>query len=128
MRKKYIPAIYQHVMEEIRNELKDKFICIAADKTTDSCGRYIANLIVGALVGPNSFYLVSSKRIRNHSTIARFVCEGIQKILHESGAEESVVIFVRCCYLYYQGSQGPPNILSQFNSRYVFCSWSASIC
>lgn len=97
LRKNYIPTIYQHVLEEIRNELKDDIIWISADETTDSCGRYIANLIVGALrLEPSSSYLVACKELdkTNHSTIARFVNEGIKKIFPESSADERVFIFL----------------------------------
>lgn len=40
LRINYIPTIYQHVMEEIQKELKENFIWISADETTDCCGRY----------------------------------------------------------------------------------------
>ncbi|GBP24909.1 hypothetical protein EVAR_12573_1 [Eumeta japonica] len=84
-------------MEEIRNELKDNFIWISADETTDSCGCYIANLIVGTLqLEPSSSYLVACKELEktNHSTIAKFVNEGIKKIFPESAVEERVLIFL----------------------------------
>ena len=69
-------------MEEIRNELKENLIWISADETTDSCGRYIANLIVGTLkLEPSPSYLVACKELEktNHTTMARFVNEGIKK-------------------------------------------------
>lgn len=97
LRKNYIPTIYLHVLEEIRNELKDNIIWISADETTDTCGRYIANLIVGALkLEPSPSYLVACKELEktNHSTIARFVNEGIQKIFPESSADERVYVLL----------------------------------
>lgn len=116
LRKNYIPTIYEHVMEEIRNELKDNFIWISADETTDSCDCYIANLIVSALkLEPFSSYLVACKELEktNHSTIARFVNEGIiKKIFSESSTEERVFIFLSDAAPYMiQGSQVPPNLI-----------------
>lgn len=97
LRKIYMPTICQHITEEIRNELKDNFIWISADETTDSCGRYIANLMIGTLqLEPSSSYLVACKELEktNHSTIARFVNEGIKKLFPESAVEEKVLIFL----------------------------------
>lgn len=97
LRKNYIPTIYQHVLDEIRNDLHDCMIWISADETTDSCGRYIANLIIGKLeLEPSSSYLVSCKELEktNHSTIARFVNEGIRKIFPDPSVDERVYIFL----------------------------------
>ena len=53
----------------------------SVDETTDSVGRYVANLIVGNL-DSDAFcppFLVAVKMMEktNHSTIARFVNEGL---------------------------------------------------
>lgn len=53
------------VLGKIHNKLKDDTIHISADETTDSCYRYIANLIVGALKLVASLsYLVASEEFQ----------------------------------------------------------------
>lgn len=97
LRKNYIPTIYQNVLEQIRADLRDSILWISADETTDSCGRYMANLIIGKLeLQPSSSYLVACKELEktNHSTIARFVNEGIKKIFSDASVDERVYVFL----------------------------------
>jgi hypothetical protein len=57
----------------------------SVDETTDSCGRFIANLIVGKLDSRKFFppHLVAVKVLEktNHSTVARFVNDSLSKLL-----------------------------------------------
>lgn len=97
MNQHYVKITYQHVLDEIRNDLNDSIIWISADENTDSCGLYIANLIIGKLeLESSSSYLVGCKELEktNHSTIARFVNEGIKKIFPDPSVDERVYIFL----------------------------------
>lgn len=94
----YVPRLYEERMEEIRTMVKNKYIWISVDETTDSVGRYIANLIVGVLDGNASpCYLVAVGQLAqtNNLTVARFVNESLTR-LYLPGAvpHEKIVMIV----------------------------------
>lgn len=66
--------IYKNDIEEICNDLKENLVWITADETIDSCGRYIANLIVGTMkLETFPSYFVSCKELEKktkHCTMA----------------------------------------------------------
>lgn len=68
-------------MDRIRKTIGKSYVWVSVDETTDSMGRYVANLIVGVLdvAGWTTPFLVSVKMLEatNHSTVARFVNDGI---------------------------------------------------
>lgn len=72
-------------------------IWISADETTDSLGRFIANLIVGKLDSEAAYtpYLISCKPLyaTNSSTIARFINDGL-KVLCPGGVKEERVLLL----------------------------------
>lgn len=47
IRKNNIPKLYDEKVEEMRQALKDKYIWIAVDETTDACGRCVTNVFAG---------------------------------------------------------------------------------
>lgn len=81
LRKNYVDEIYTEVKTEIRSLIGNHLIYFEVDETTDSCGRYIANLLIGCLSVEKAgkSYLISSKQLdkTNNCTITRFVHEGI---------------------------------------------------
>lgn len=81
LRKKYVEENYQTIMQNIKTEIINLPIWFSVDETTDSKGRYIAALIVGALNGdkPSYGYLVSLKELpqTNNKTISRFVNDSL---------------------------------------------------
>lgn len=97
IRKNYLPAIHEDVLSEIRADLQNNLLWISADETTDSCGRYIANLIVGKLTKePAVPHLVACKILEktNYSTVARFINDSIKSLFPDSSADEKICIFV----------------------------------
>ena len=64
-------------LQEIRQDIGDAFIWIAVNETTDSTGRYNANVLVGKLMpdGPGTPHLLMVKQLEktNHCTIARTI-------------------------------------------------------
>lgn len=97
IRKNYLSALYEDVLNEIRTELSDSLVWISADETTDSCGPYIANLIIGKLsLEPSTPYLVSCRVLEkvNHSTIARFVNDSIKSLFPDGSMDEKVRVFI----------------------------------
>ena len=97
IRKNYLSNIYVEVLGEIRADLSNDLIWISADETTDSCGRYIANLIVGKLSKePSIPHLVACKVLEktNHSTIARFINDSIKSLFPDYSMDEKICVFV----------------------------------
>lgn len=62
-------------MDKIRVTVQDKKIWVSIDETTDSNGRYVANVIIGTLEidCPGEIMLLISEVLEkvNHSTIAK---------------------------------------------------------
>ena len=68
-------------MSRIKINLSNEHVWLSVDETTDKCGRYVANLLMGKLDGLKFHkpYLVSVKMLdkTDHGTIARFVNDGV---------------------------------------------------
>lgn len=97
IRKNYLPVLYEDVLAEIRADISNNLVWILVDETTDSCGQYIANLIIGKLTTkPSSPHLVACKviEITNHSTIARFINDSIKSLYPDSSIDEKICIFI----------------------------------
>lgn len=81
LRKNYVEQIYAEVNTEIRSLIGSHLLYFEVDETTDSCGRYIANLLIGCLNAEKAgkSYLISCKQLdkTNNCTITRFIHEGL---------------------------------------------------
>ncbi|XP_023215156.1 uncharacterized protein LOC111617975 [Centruroides sculpturatus] len=95
LRKYYVQPAYEDIISRIRDNLKDSYLWFSVDETTDSLGRYVANLIVGKLDadGPSRAYLIYTKQLTktNHETVAHFVNNGL-KIINPD--EDKVLVAV----------------------------------
>jgi hypothetical protein len=91
LQKHNLPICYEESWENIRCNIGDAFIWIAVDKTMDSVGRFVANLVAGNLgiEVPSNPHLICFKVLHhtNHSTIARFVNDGL-KVLRPTGVHK----------------------------------------
>lgn len=99
LRKKYVDINYDAALTNIRDELKNKSLWFSVDETTDVKGRYVANLIVGALNenGQGKGHLISVKVLEktNNLTIARFVNESFSSFyLPEAVPSENLLLMV----------------------------------
>ena len=74
--------LYESTLESIRSDIGGNCVWISVDETTDLCGRYIANFVVGKLHPdePGNPHLLACKVLEktNHSTIARFVNDSLR--------------------------------------------------
>lgn len=63
LRKGYVNDIYEDTLVKIRSFIFGKKIWVSIDETTDSAGRYIANVIVGTLElnGPGHVFLLNCR-------------------------------------------------------------------
>jgi hypothetical protein len=92
LRKNYLHACYQETIVNIREEIGESYIWVAVDETTDVLGRFVANLILGKLdpeALSKSFFILSKvPEHTDHSTVARFVNDGLKVLWPESVQEE----------------------------------------
>jgi len=83
----HLEDCYNETMEHIKMELQDKAIWISVDETTDSVGRYVANILIGKLEKEkyNAPFLVNCAFLEktDSSTIARLVNDTLHSLLPE---------------------------------------------
>ncbi|XP_060837117.1 uncharacterized protein LOC132919483 [Rhopalosiphum padi] len=98
LRKNYLPHCYDKTLSNIKNEIGENNIWIAVDETTDINGRYVANLLVGILKSnhPTRSFLLTCKVLEktNHSTVARFVNDGLKLLWPLGGNDEKVLLML----------------------------------
>ena len=98
LRKNYLDFCYLEALKSARRYISNHHIWIAVDETTDVCGRFIANLVVGKLDGeePSKPILISCKVLErtNHSTVARFVNDSLKVLWPEGIQEEEEEVLV----------------------------------
>ena len=49
LRKNYVTVVYQETIQKIKEKVGNNNLWFAVDETTDCCGRYVTNLIIGIL-------------------------------------------------------------------------------
>jgi hypothetical protein len=83
-------------LENIRGNIRDAFIWVAVDETTDSMSHFIANLLAGNLniEVPSNPHLIYPKVLhhRYHSTVRRFVNYGLKILWSTRFLEEKLPI------------------------------------
>jgi hypothetical protein len=81
LRKNYLEPVFREVCNKIKQRIGSNYMWFAVDETTDSCGRYVASLILGILKEdiPTKGYVVSCKELSktNSNSITRFVNESL---------------------------------------------------
>jgi len=98
LRKGYVDEIYSETMNKIRNAITGKKIWVSIDETTDSLGRYIANVVIGTLEtdGPGQTFLLNSEILTkaNHSTIAKLFDNSMHLLWPEEVRHDDVLLFL----------------------------------
>nr|CAD7406923.1 unnamed protein product [Timema poppensis] len=88
-RKNYLHPQCLTTIEKMKEDIGDSYFWASVDETTDRCGRYIANIVVGKLdsTGPSSPRLIASRvlEVANSSTI-------IARVIQTSDEEDAVSI------------------------------------
>lgn len=79
IRKNVIEKVFTSTTDKIKKDIGDNYVYIIVDETTDACGRYIANLMIGKLSEeePGKAYLIAVKELEktNNLTVTRFIQE-----------------------------------------------------
>lgn len=77
IRNKYVNMVFKETMIKIKDAIGDNNIYIIVDETTDTCGRYIANLLIGILNEDcaGKSYLIGTQELdrTNNVTISKFI-------------------------------------------------------
>lgn len=79
LRKNVVGKVFATVLDEIKHEIGGNSMYIVVDETSDACGRYIVNLMIGKLTEdePGKAYLIAVKEVEktNNLTVTRFIQE-----------------------------------------------------
>lgn len=79
IRKNVIEKVFTSTTDKIKKDIGDNYVYIIVNETTDACGRYIANLMIGKLSDeePGKAYLIAAKELEkiNNLTVTRFIQE-----------------------------------------------------
>lgn len=99
LRKNYVDQVFQQTKNAIRKTIGDDLIYFQVDETTDACGRYIANLLIGSLNSEKcgKSFLISTKVLEktNNNTITRFIHEGLTNFfLPEALPVEKIILML----------------------------------
>ncbi|KAE9522223.1 hypothetical protein AGLY_017381 [Aphis glycines] len=98
LRKTYVNDCYEDTMNEIRNQILNKKIWVSIDETTDTEGRYVANVIIGTLLtdGPGKKFLIASEVLEkaNHTTISKLFDRTLFTLWPNGINHDDVILFV----------------------------------
>lgn len=96
LRKHYVTKIYETKLERLRTDLKDEYVWVSIDETTDTCNRYVANVTVGSLKNETkttpSLLLTQFLEKTNHTTIAQTINEALTLLWPDGIKYEKVLL------------------------------------
>ncbi|KAL4135648.1 hypothetical protein QTP88_007246 [Uroleucon formosanum] len=92
LRKTCVNDCYEDTMNEIRNQILNKKIWVSIDETTDTEGRYVANVMIGTLLtdGPAPYMVKAAKSIQAfYSKMVHITClaHGLHRVCEKIRAE-----------------------------------------
>lgn len=97
LRKTYVSRCYEKVMSNIQKSLRNQYVWVSVDETTDSEGRFVTNIVVGALSKeqPTTPYLlnVGQLEVTNNTTVTQFVIDSM-KLLWPDGIRYNNVLLM----------------------------------
>lgn len=99
LRNKHLRNLYTSTLDHIKTCIKNRYLWISIDETTDATGRYVANVIIGILDSDDLLakqkFLLNTALLEkaNHNTIARLFEDSI-KILGESFNRDMILLFI----------------------------------
>ncbi|XP_068081700.1 uncharacterized protein [Anabrus simplex] len=93
LRKNDVSSEYEKILHATREDIGSHPIWLSTDETTDSCGRYMANVIIGKLSAskPGKGHLILCREldVTNHGTIVRTV-QAALRLLWPTFSDEEV--------------------------------------
>lgn len=104
LRKNYMNDVYEETMTNIRENVKGRKLWVSIDETTDSEGRYIANVVIGTLEthSPGKIYLLTSEDLEkaNFSTIVKLFDHSMFLLWPNGIQHNDVLLFLTDAALY----------------------------
>jgi hypothetical protein len=98
LRKNYIDQCYKNTIIKIRDYVRNKYVWVSIDETTDVEGQYVANVIIGTLEvdNPGKIFLLNSEvlEIANHSTISKLFDRSLFILWPGGILHDNVLLFV----------------------------------
>lgn len=99
IRKKYVDIVFNETMSKIKEIIGNNYIYFVVDETTDICGRYIANLLIGTLDEncASKSYLIGTQELArtNNVSISKFVNDSLTKFyLPKAVPSEKVLLML----------------------------------
>lgn len=98
LRKNYVSRCYQRTMQEIRQKVSGKKIWVCMDESTDSLGRYVANVVVGTMEedGSGEQFLINCEQLEkvNFSTISKVFDRSLGLIYPNGIQHDSVLLLL----------------------------------
>lgn len=86
LRKNYLPQIFDKKLSNLKEKVKNQFLTISIDETTDRKGRHVANVMIGVLGSEqceqflcNTVFLQQT----NHSTISQAILNSLVIVFDE---------------------------------------------
>ena len=95
LRKNYVSGLSNEKMEEVRESLRQGYIWIQIDETTDVCGRIVTNVMAGLLNESKSVYLLDVHFLEatNCTTVSRALLQTLD-LLYPDRADFSKVLLL----------------------------------
>jgi len=98
LRKTYVNDCYDDTMKIIRNYVTSKKIWVSIDESTDTSGRFIANVVIGTLEFDQSgkIFLLTTEILEkaNHSTIAKLFDKSMFILWPNGIRHDDVLLFL----------------------------------
>lgn len=98
LRKTYVSECYEDTIYKIKSYCENQKLWVSIDKTTDSVGRYVANVIVGTLeVGsPDKIFLLNSEILEkvNHTSIAKLLDKSLHILWLQGIKHDNILLFL----------------------------------
>ncbi|KAL4085242.1 hypothetical protein QTP88_027101 [Uroleucon formosanum] len=98
LRKTYVVQCYEDCINKIRSYCENQKLWVSIDETTDSVGRYVANVIVGTLEvgGPGKVFLLNSEILEkaNHTSIAKLLDTSLHILWPQGIKYDNILLFL----------------------------------
>jgi len=98
LRKTYVVQCYEDCINKIRSYCENQKLWVSIDETTDSVGRYVANVIVGTLEvgGPGKIFLLNSEILEraNHTSIAKLLDTSLHILWPQGIKHDNILLFL----------------------------------
>lgn len=98
LQKNYVPLLYDETIQKVRVHIANHYVYIIVDETTDARGKYVANLIIGALTPEKEGkpYLIASVELEvtNAASICSFTNDALIQFYKGESFSDKVLLFV----------------------------------